>query len=753
MGAINEPGPLARALDYLEQQKVIRRRVDADTRLDLYLLEHDYLCLGLLEAERRARRWQTETEDARQRFERAGTWWGKWQALLSPWRQAVLLYQGWRGQFTYAGLRAFVLLSLLRFLPYAAVGIVLIIGWRQWRDARQNQFDQSLARELLALIGNSDDPSQGETGDYWPMFAGRDERGVFWRIAQSGENVRFHFLQEAMQPGNAVRFFRRSGRAVQAAVQLNSDLRRRVVQEILLPGLEQPSDNIDLAFAEVALGRELEIEEDSAFAAQCGRAATANLLSLLQTPRDDRIRLAVVNRLYTVMEWLPEQEAQESARLTTIQLLDDLQSGSPGTRVIDVYTAGQIVLAMRKVAGRLSEPVAGQLLQEFQKKETARSTNTLWDAMRGLAGRLSNADARKTVAQFLPELQKEKDSYACATIATALIAVAEPLPEAEAQQIAQQVVQKLAAQRVYEMQNVRVTNDGAVIDGNAREVVEKALQGAARLLSQPDAHKAADQLLLEFQKKPTDAYMRLSLAEVLVAVAARLSKSEAQQFARQVVAQLLPELPKLTGSDKLDRLETVLGALSARLPEAEAQKVAQALGKIVQIIPSFQTDGPTYAIIDLARKALAGPLSEPEARRMAAQLLPELQKKELEAYTRCDVAAVLKEVVKPLPDAEAHEIAQQVAVQFLLDLAQVSETSHLGIYPDILAKGEWSLDLAQLFNLLKHPLLVGKAREYLVNQFDARFAKTNSFKGKLWRLVAWVQQYRPDLDLKSPPEA
>ena len=74
--------PLREALDYLVQQKVIRQRVDADTKQTQYLLEHDYLCSGVLEAERRARRWRTITEDAQRRFERAGGSWGKWDWLI-----------------------------------------------------------------------------------------------------------------------------------------------------------------------------------------------------------------------------------------------------------------------------------------------------------------------------------------------------------------------------------------------------------------------------------------------------------------------------------------------------------------------------------------------------------------------------------------------------------------------------------------------------------------------------------------------
>jgi hypothetical protein len=62
------------------------------------------------------------------------------------------------------------------------------------------------------------------------------------------------------------------------------------------------------------------------------------------------------------------------------------------------------------------------------------------------------------------------------------------------------------------------------------------------------------------------------------------------------------------------------------------------------------------------------------------------------------------------------------------------------------------LDEAQLLNLLKRFLCVSEARVVLVNLFDARFAQTNSFDGKVWKLVAWVQQNRPGLDLKSPPQ-
>jgi hypothetical protein len=83
-----EAKPLQQAvqacLDYLEKREIIRKRIDPDARRQLWLLDHDYLCAGVLEAERRANRWLSLAETGSRAFQEAGNHiLKKWRSLLT----------------------------------------------------------------------------------------------------------------------------------------------------------------------------------------------------------------------------------------------------------------------------------------------------------------------------------------------------------------------------------------------------------------------------------------------------------------------------------------------------------------------------------------------------------------------------------------------------------------------------------------------------------------------------------------------
>jgi uncharacterized protein YjbI with pentapeptide repeats len=114
-------------LDYLEQREIIRRRLDPDTRQHVWILDHDYLCRGVLEAEHQANRWFILIQESQRAFREAGRSLGrKWKSLLSPWNQMVLVGLRLVGRFQYGEMRSFAALSLLRFLPLLVLGSAIL---------------------------------------------------------------------------------------------------------------------------------------------------------------------------------------------------------------------------------------------------------------------------------------------------------------------------------------------------------------------------------------------------------------------------------------------------------------------------------------------------------------------------------------------------------------------------------------------------------------------------------------------------
>ena len=107
------------ALDDLEKAELLRKRLAPNTRQYVWLLDHDYLCHGVLAAERLANPVLTQAQEGYRAFqETGGSVWRRWWTLLSPWQQIGMLIKRVRGRCRYTELRPYALWSLLRFAPY-----------------------------------------------------------------------------------------------------------------------------------------------------------------------------------------------------------------------------------------------------------------------------------------------------------------------------------------------------------------------------------------------------------------------------------------------------------------------------------------------------------------------------------------------------------------------------------------------------------------------------------------------------------
>ncbi len=120
------------ALEFLEDREIVRQRIDPDTRGHVWLLDHDYLTNGILEADRRANVWPSLLQEKFRSFEDAGARYGrKWWALLSPVQQVGLFSQYLQGRLRYGRFGFYALLSLTRWTPYLLLVFLCIFGW-QW---------------------------------------------------------------------------------------------------------------------------------------------------------------------------------------------------------------------------------------------------------------------------------------------------------------------------------------------------------------------------------------------------------------------------------------------------------------------------------------------------------------------------------------------------------------------------------------------------------------------------------------------
>jgi hypothetical protein len=220
-------------LDEWQTRELVRMRTIPDTGEKMWVLDHDYLCRGVLAAERRADRWGTALRDAYEAFRAAGTGWkARWRALLPIGTQLRLAFERLRGRLEYGRTVRYAALSTLRFAPLLIVLVLLVLSGREWYRIRVSSQGQSLV-DRIGVEYNDD-------------LLIRD-------IAAASEDVRISILHQALSsPARAERLDSWIPQVINAIVQFDPETRQRIAEEVVLPTIEDPERirfGLDLADA------------------------------------------------------------------------------------------------------------------------------------------------------------------------------------------------------------------------------------------------------------------------------------------------------------------------------------------------------------------------------------------------------------------------------------------------------------------------------------------------------------------------
>ncbi len=219
--------PLRRALDHLEERSIIRRRPAEGVDEDGWLLHHDYLCRGVLAADRRANRWQSLIRERARQYGQTSGALRRWKALLSPWEQVRFAAKRLTGALRYGEHRSFAIVSTLRFAPPA----LLFLG--AW-----------LASTLV------DVRRDGYRADQ--IFAGISQDAQVHEMAVSSERVRWKVLKLAFKnEENAGKSLDRIPILIHGCLRLDptGDLRKRYWRQIVRPALARSPSSKTLLLA------------------------------------------------------------------------------------------------------------------------------------------------------------------------------------------------------------------------------------------------------------------------------------------------------------------------------------------------------------------------------------------------------------------------------------------------------------------------------------------------------------------------
>ena len=221
--ASTERGEAKTALEELCKTELVRERTDPDTRQRAWLLDHDYLARPVVEAERRANRWQTILEEGARGFEEAGeSLVRRWRALLTTGAQVQLLAVRFRRNFHYGEHRSYALWSTLRFSP---VVLVLVLGgfaWIEYEQWRAVDLARSKASQILVSLGELRDEALAE-----------NQIDALWDLATAEEDVRDQFLGQMLaSEHHATRFARHPAPIARALAGLDADRRARIRERL-----------------------------------------------------------------------------------------------------------------------------------------------------------------------------------------------------------------------------------------------------------------------------------------------------------------------------------------------------------------------------------------------------------------------------------------------------------------------------------------------------------------------------------------
>src|SRR5208282_5941906 len=380
--AINRGVPIA--LGSLEDREIVRQRLDPDTRGHAWLLDHDYLTNGILEADRRANVWPSLLQEKFRSYEDAGARYGrKWWALLSPLQQIGLFSQHLRGRLRYGRYGSYALLSLARWAPYLLLVFLCIFGWHWTKERWQAQGDQVEARVLLSDLGTE------------------KEWDALWRLAASSDSVRFSFLEQALaDPGDCRRIDSCAKNALQALVGLDPVRKEHIIEILLSP------DNINYSCS----NRNIISTASTLLASRSTRnhkvlASTCLIEAIEKTTQADfRALSALAEGLKAVLGKLEPADAQK----TSAALVAAIE------KTTDPGALSALAEGLKAVLGKL-EPADAQKAYAALVAAIEKTTDTYYDTYKLLAlakglkavpGKLEPADAQKASAALVAAVKK-----------------------------------------------------------------------------------------------------------------------------------------------------------------------------------------------------------------------------------------------------------------------------------------------------------------------------------------------------------
>lgn len=776
------------ALDILEQRQIVRKRVDPISSEDVWLLDHDYLCRGVIAADRRANRWRSLVEERARQYADAGSnIWQRSKALLRPDQQIALLYQRWFRGFRYGKYRAFAALSAFSFLPYMILLVLVAFGLYSEMGLRA----QADARAILAVIGQSE-----SSGSEYPSA---NEVAALRRLAASSVRVRRSFLAQTVTDVDAARrVYRKLDMVLAAAIGLDREgiERQYLVRQILRPAVKT-SNSREIVNLCVAFWSRLP-DADPEFR----QLAAKRFPQVVMQDLGDHVNVMG----YGVKVW--ESAPQLASKLDVNDVNEAIRSAAE--YMVADYDMNNgfrgLPELLRLTAGRLdpegARAVAEILIAAMQEPVRTSDLRDLAAGLTALGDKLDSSEFQKAAEIFVAGANKAKAYGDLKDFVDGFVTVADKVDPRCSDEVSDKLIEWIRAMLIQ-------ADSNSIADSMMKDLVEllghvgkklddvhsqKAAAIIVRIMERGPQEESDASLILDslstVLKRAGPAYQRES-ADILLAHLRKLSRQN-QRFAPKHVGELVASL-----DSKLQRnaIDLMLAAIRNTSSSDVHQSMTQALstisdqtkfddGSVGQAVEVLRADVQHVLkgylnSIDNERKTSAKPTSHGDVlvrrdenlnkevsflmfaagRPDLASLLDQIRSLEAKAEIKAsaspvpmlikateettntfDVPYLAKAPNAATDDSNAADV-QRTAEVLLTKMEKASSGDELDLVDAAGSLSKW-MSKRQLVRLLRSPLCIGPLRTAALQELEQQTKQ--GFHDNLWEFVDWVYSAKLD---------
>jgi hypothetical protein len=680
---------LERILENFADKQIVRERIDADTRAANWLLDHDYLCRGIVELDRRASYWAYLLKDALAAFESAHGPRATWNALLGPWIQLQLLWQRCRNRLRYGPARRFALLSTVKIA--LSVPVLLLVAGSYGLSYIHTQ------REANRLFG--------EMGLDESFRLTPQEARTLWELSRSDYAVKREVLYVAIsQPGTTHRLLRREDYLIHAIVGLNFSTRDRLARDVLpscyrsietqwttrITGCERLAVHLKTGSFDPAdlIAEALTRTTEKGF-----REVDQDLLTLDGNLTAVGAR-TVFSRVLTAME--KASDAQELQQLAVALAVSASRLDASNARVafprvlammkkstLDFYLMSQLGRCLGILSGELSPSDAreafSQVLELLRNSSYVPYTlNELEDSLTTIGGQLERSYAQGAFSEELETIVATKDPQKLNQLDHGLGGIVHKLSGSDA---------RLDYYRLLQVNENRSSPD-------AWRGSPEVLGALVAKLESPENQFATGQVL-RLINSTSDPHVLHRLALALPFFPRKATESDAQA----VCAQVLKAMKNTADREEWQLLAEALAGLHCTLSDADARAAtAQLVQKIKETSNTEILNGLVKALA-----AFPGRLSESDTNVIVNKLLERL-KEERDISPLSDLAEALGAFAEKMSEHDRREATGQV-LQVMQDphlvvgLGELAET--LGAFPERLSDSDGKIVLSLLLKAIE----------------------------------------------------